>query len=158
MDRGSIFTWMPEKAFGFMKIRGVDAFVHFSAIKGDITNLIGKMVVAQIVADPSRGPGKYKAVAVRRELDHIEEVAAQRAVEAAAAAVRATEEAHRQAMRSRQAVEAAETAKTVARVGGAPPGFEGQIVSGQELGSKPSGSSFGPDSSLSDALSNKSAV
>jgi cold shock CspA family protein len=120
--RGRIVRWLPDRAFGFMKVAGTDIFVHMGSIRGDISNVMNQDVVARIVADVARGPDKFKATEVRRETEHIEEEAILRATKAAAETAYASEEARKRAVISRDATEAASMASQTSRIT-RPPGL-----------------------------------
>ena len=119
---GTIYRWIADKGFGFMRCTGGEAFVHVNAVRGGEAGVVGKRAVAKVVADASRGPGKFRATMVQTEADYEEELAVQRAAEAAAEAAGAAEEARRRAETSRDAAEGAVAASMIARLA-RPPGL-----------------------------------
>lgn len=102
---GTIYRWIADKGFGFMRCSEGEAFVHVSAIHCGEAGMLGKRSVAKVVADASLGPVKFRATMVQTDVDYEEELAVRRAAEAAAEAAVVAEEATRRATASRGAVE-----------------------------------------------------
>ena len=79
---GTLFRWFEDRALGFVKVAGVDVFVHANNVKGTTRSIIGALVYVKLVEDVARARGRYKALEVKRECDYI---ATREAVEAAEA-------------------------------------------------------------------------
>jgi hypothetical protein len=94
--------WLHDKDFGFLKVQGLEAFVHKSAVRGPLESILGADLRAKIVVDIARGPGYYRAATLLREAEHIAEEAtamaaatARMSAEAAEAAEKAIVQANR---------------------------------------------------------------
>ena len=56
METGTVKFFNEEKGFGFMRVGTDEIFVHMSAVHGPADGIIGKPLVARILADTARGP------------------------------------------------------------------------------------------------------
>ena len=64
---------MGDKGYGFMRCNGGEAFVHIATLRGGDANIVGTRMVARVMADDSRGSGKYRAKDVWTEPDYQEQ-------------------------------------------------------------------------------------
>ena len=119
---GRVFRWFPDKAFGLVRVGAEDVFLHTSALHGHTDGIVGQRVVVKIIEDRSRVGGAFRATAAKREADFLEEQTRDKAMKAAAAAVRASEEAKKRAMATQAALQAAESA-TMRATWSRPPGL-----------------------------------
>ena len=99
--RSKVKSWRADKGYGFIVAGQAEVFAHVSVVDGGDASLVGAIVYCRIIADGPRGPGSFRAVAVRREMRHFETIAREQALQLAQASVEA-------AACAKEAAEAAE--------------------------------------------------
>ena len=87
---GRVFRWFPDEGFGFVRVGAENVSLHTSALHGHTDGIVGQRVVVKIIEDRSRVGGAFRASAAKREADFLEEQPRDKAMKAAAAAVRAS--------------------------------------------------------------------
>ena len=100
---GRVTKWITEKAFGFIRVGEIEAFIHITTLSGDVANICKERLIVILEADPSRGKEKYRVTQARRWAEHQAIVAREMASQAAQESIEA-------AARTKAAVDAAEDA------------------------------------------------
>ena len=67
MVGGYVRNWRADKGFGFVNVRGQDVFAHITALRSSEVGIIGKRIVAKIIADKARGERSYRALQIYTE-------------------------------------------------------------------------------------------